>query len=1186
MKKAKRILLLVLTAVMMFGLAVSAADVTPGDVNGNGVKGPDDALYLLRHILLPQNYPVNQPADMDGDGVIGPSDALYLLRHVLLPETYPLKSCLHEEVVLPAKEATCTEDGLTEGKVCALCELVIVPQEVVKATGHQYDGVVCTVCGYESNASQGLSFVLSEDASYYILTGIGDCTDTEVIIPEQYEGLPVKAIAEDAFSLNEKITSVSVPMGVTNIGSLAFAHCPLLSEISLPDSVTEIGAYAFYNCTNLEEIVLPAYMTEIRDGLLQSCVNLKRVQMPKQVILIEDHAFDYCLNLAQITLPETVSHIGKNAFYNCKALVAIRLPESLVSIGDEAFSNCTSLKYVHISNGVTEIPSYLFAHCSSLESITLPESVTAIGDRAFTYCTSLQTVLMGEKVTEIGDHAFAYCELLENIKLSSALTSIGDSAFRFCKKLSSVSLPRGLTALSNHVFADCTALSEIMIPDSVQKVGQYAFMNCTSLEKAEMSDRLLYLSYAVFQNCTGLDQILFRGTENEWQAFAKEENWDLNAGDYEVICMDEDDDVSEGLYYRISDDGTYYILSGIGTYSGAYIVIPDEYEGLPVKAIGAAAFWEQAYIGGVKMNDAITVIEPYAFHACRNLKMIDFSDSLQVIGSHAFKDCTRLEYVGLPDSVETVGEYAFYGCIGLTGADLSKNLTQIEKYTFYHCSSLQDVTIFNGVTSIGIQAFADGGIMNIYFEGMPSQWEAIRKEAEWDRNTSWTLICTQEDLVAYPNDVDRYSGTYAYEYLGNLEKGAALQQIYRGLDDVAKAFHVNNTTQTRSDGYLTAVNYKDLDLTRDEAISVWVAYRMDHPLYYWMDNVVGYTSSSIYIKVDSDYFNGEERRAHNENIYSEVYKLALMLREETSPYQIAMAYHDYILSTVDYAYEADGTTPQDDRFAHSIIGVFERKGAVCEGFSKAFQMLLNYSGVENIYVLGDAGGSHAWNMVKLEDGNWYWCDLTWDDKPSRAWGITYNYFCVNSTQDVKWYSNDGTGYAPPKTFLDDHTPDPANHGTIDFMYALPEISNVVFDGGLRDTFYVDGMEYAISGYRTVQFVYTEKSGAIEIPETVTYNGVTYTVTSIGAIKENGLYTLAPVAMNVTSVSIPKTVRYIWDYSFSSLSLKEISVDAENPYYFVQDGKLCEKTSYVVQKPVNATEMDAFVPWNTMEEIEE
>ncbi len=62
----------------------------PGDMNEDDRVDDADAIYLLRHTLLPSRYPVSQDTDMNADGVTDDSDAIYLLRHTLLPNRYPL----------------------------------------------------------------------------------------------------------------------------------------------------------------------------------------------------------------------------------------------------------------------------------------------------------------------------------------------------------------------------------------------------------------------------------------------------------------------------------------------------------------------------------------------------------------------------------------------------------------------------------------------------------------------------------------------------------------------------------------------------------------------------------------------------------------------------------------------------------------------------------------------------------------------------------------------------------------------------------------------------------------------------------------------------------------------------------------------------------------------------------------
>jgi hypothetical protein len=127
---------------------------------------------------------------------------------------------------------------------------------------------------------------------------------------------------------------------------------------------------------------------------------------------------------------------------------------------------------------------------------------------------------------------------------------------------------------------------------------------------------------------------------------------------------------------------------------------------------------------------------------------------------------------------------------------------------------------------------------------------------------------------------------------------------------------------------------------------------------------------------------------------------------------------------------------------------------------------------------------------------------------------------------------------------------------------LPPRAEAPFDGTgleLRDTFTVDGMVYAKTGFGKVQLVDVGSRRSVTVAESVTYEGITYTVASIGLINSEGVYMKGRLLpLFASSVYIPKTVSYIWDNALSGL-LVSITVDPENPWYVSENGNVKPKS---------------------------
>ena len=78
-------------------------------------------------------------------------------------------------------------------------------------------------------------------------------------------------------------TSVTVPAGITFIGSDAFNSCRNLISVTLPDGITDIGERAFSACIKLASINLPAGLISIGMQAFEGCTALSFLRIPTTV---------------------------------------------------------------------------------------------------------------------------------------------------------------------------------------------------------------------------------------------------------------------------------------------------------------------------------------------------------------------------------------------------------------------------------------------------------------------------------------------------------------------------------------------------------------------------------------------------------------------------------------------------------------------------------------------------------------------------------------------------------------------------------------------------------------------------------------------------------------------------------------------------------------------------------------
>lgn len=119
-------------------------------------------------------------------------------------------------------------------------------------------------------------------------------------------------------------------------------------------------------------------------------------------------------------------------------------------------------------------------------------------------------------------------------------------------------------------------------------------------------------------------------------------------------------------------------------------------------------------------------------------------------------------------------------------------------------------------------------------------------------------------------------------------------------------------------------------------------------------------------------------------------------------YEKILMIHDYLVDHSEYDIKAKEKYSSNP-MASTAYGCIVDNLAICAGYSKGFQLLLNRIGVSCGYVFGicNDGERHAWNYVRF-GRDFYYVDVTFDDplqKKSQYDNKSHRYFFV-TTDDI------------------------------------------------------------------------------------------------------------------------------------------------------------------------------------------
>ena len=145
-----------------------------------------------------------------------------------------------------------------------------------------------------------------------------------------------------------------IPDYVEIITASAFQYCKI-SEVTIPNSVTQIGQMAFFNCNSLESIHIPASVNELAGDALSACMELSTITVDTNNpnYIAEDNVlFDKNKTIlylyptikgGEYIIPNTVTELGE-AFHSNKYTTSVTIPKSVTKMTYYSFGDCYSLK--------------------------------------------------------------------------------------------------------------------------------------------------------------------------------------------------------------------------------------------------------------------------------------------------------------------------------------------------------------------------------------------------------------------------------------------------------------------------------------------------------------------------------------------------------------------------------------------------------------------------------------------------------------------------------------------------------------------------------------------------------------------------------------------------------------------------------------------------------------------------
>ena len=208
---------------------------------------------------------------------------------------------------------------------------VTIPTDVTFSGANVFYGSAVQFCSFPSGITEILGSCFLECKSLL-----------SVSLPKS-----VLTLGNSVFNSCSALRRAILPKVMTSLGTSCFYLCYALTDLAIPTGISEIPN-SMMDSTNVGSVTIPSGVTSIGSGVFNKCNALESVTVADSVTEIKSTAFAYDRSLKSVQLSSALTTIGNSAFYY-SALSHVTIPATVTSIGSSAFGVCYGLQEIRFA---------------------------------------------------------------------------------------------------------------------------------------------------------------------------------------------------------------------------------------------------------------------------------------------------------------------------------------------------------------------------------------------------------------------------------------------------------------------------------------------------------------------------------------------------------------------------------------------------------------------------------------------------------------------------------------------------------------------------------------------------------------------------------------------------------------------------------------------------------------------